>query len=98
MRISRLRLQDFRGWSHLDLRPRTHVLFAGVPRAGRSDIIAALGRLLDPAAVRLHPVLTDIRQRRQLPAATPSDPRRDRAARLATRYDKLALTYRGGAA
>lgn len=73
MRISHLRLQDFRGWSHLDLRPRTHVLFAGVPRAGRSDVIAALARLLDPAAVRLHPVLTDIRRRRQLPAATPTD-------------------------
>ena len=40
MRISRLRLQDFRGWSHLDLCPRTHVLLAGVPRAGRSDVIA----------------------------------------------------------
>ncbi len=73
MRISRLRLQDFRGWSHLDLRPRTHVLLAGVPRAGRSDVTAALGRLLDPAAIRLHPVLTDIRQRRQVPATTPTD-------------------------
>jgi len=40
VRISRLRLQDFRGWSHLDLCPRTHVLLAGVPRAGRSDVIA----------------------------------------------------------
>jgi putative ATP-dependent endonuclease of the OLD family len=70
VRISRLRLQDFRGWSHLDLRPGAHVLLAGVPRAGRSDVVAALGRLLDPFATRLQPVLTDIRQWRQVPATT----------------------------
>lgn len=62
MRISRLRLHDFRGWPELDLRPHGHVLLVGVPRAGRSDIIAALIRLLDPAGVRLQPALADIRQ------------------------------------
>lgn len=62
VRITRLRLQNFRGWSDLDLRPRGHVLLAGVPRAGRSDIIAALSRLLDPYSIRRHPTLTDIRQ------------------------------------
>lgn len=64
MRISRLRLHDFRGWAHLDLRPRTHVLLAGVPRAGRSDIIVALTRLLDPASIRVQPRLADVRQQR----------------------------------
>ena len=64
MRISRLRLHDFRGWADLDLRPCTHVLLAGVPRAGRSDIIVALTRLLDPAFIRVQPTLADVRQQR----------------------------------
>lgn len=69
MRISRLRLHDWRGWADLDLRPRAHVLLAGVPRAGRSDIILALARLLDPAFIRVQPSLADIRQHRS-PFAT----------------------------
>lgn len=62
MRISRLLLHDFRGWRELDLRPTGHVLLAGVPRAGRSDVLAALVRVLDPDSVRVHPVIADIRQ------------------------------------
>lgn len=62
MRISRLRLHDFRGWADLDLRPGAHVLLAGVPRAGRTDILLALARLLDPAFLRVQPSLADIRQ------------------------------------
>lgn len=64
MRISRLQLHDFRGWTDLELQPRTHVLFAGVPPAGRSDVISALTRLLDPASIRVQPALSDIRQQR----------------------------------
>jgi len=62
VRISRLRLHDFRGWSDLEIRPQGHVLLAGVPRAGRSDIIAALARLLDPAFIRMQPALDDLRR------------------------------------
>jgi putative ATP-dependent endonuclease of the OLD family len=72
VRISRLRLHDFRGWADLDLRPRTHMLLAGVPRAGRSDIIVALTRLLDPAFIRVQPTLADVRQQRAS-AATGDD-------------------------
>jgi putative ATP-dependent endonuclease of OLD family len=64
VRISRLQLHDFRGWTDLELQPRTHVLLAGVPRAGRSDVISALTRLLDPASIRVQPALSDIRQQR----------------------------------
>lgn len=70
MRISRLRLKDFRGWSELDLRPEGHVVLAGVPRSGRSDVIAALMRLLDPAYIRVQPSLTDIRRHRSGAATT----------------------------
>jgi len=62
MRVSRLRLHRFRGWAELDLRPAGHVLLAGVPRSGRSDIVAALSRLLDPASVRVQPSPTDLHQ------------------------------------
>jgi hypothetical protein len=62
VRITHLLLQDFRGWAKFDLQPFGHILLAGVPRAGRSDIIAALRRLLDPDSARMQPVLTDIRQ------------------------------------
>ncbi len=74
MRISRLRLQNFRGWAELDVRPAGHVLLAGVPRAGRSDIILALTRLLDPASIRVQPLLTDIRQQRGAPRHTVGEP------------------------
>jgi putative ATP-dependent endonuclease of OLD family len=62
VRVSRLLLHDFRGWRHLDLRPTSHVLLAGVPRAGRSDIVAALVRVLDPDSIRVQPAIGDIRQ------------------------------------
>lgn len=74
MRILRLRLQDFRGWDDLDLRPARHVLLAGVPRAGRSDIILALARVLDPAAIRVQPTLADIRQRQTEPVSADGEP------------------------
>lgn len=40
------------------------MLLAGVPRAGRSDIIVTLTRLLDPAFIRVQPRLADVRQQR----------------------------------
>jgi putative ATP-dependent endonuclease of OLD family len=75
VRISRLRLVNYRGWQSLDLRPRGHVLLAGVPRAGRSDIIVALTRCLDPASTRAQPLFTDIHQRVSLAPteATPAE-------------------------
>lgn len=78
MRVSRLLLHDFRGWADLDLRPSNHVLLAGVPRAGRSDIVAALARLLDPAFIRMQPRLADLRRQRTTP--TPGDSRDDISA------------------
>jgi hypothetical protein len=58
--ITRLLVTGFRGWRNLDLRPRGHVLLAGVPRAGRSDIIAAIARVLDPESKG--PRMTDLYQ------------------------------------
>ena len=63
MRITRLKAKDFRGWADLDLRPVGHVVALGEPRAGRSDLVAALARVLDPRSTRQSPVVTDIHQR-----------------------------------
>jgi putative ATP-dependent endonuclease of OLD family len=52
MRIVRLRLQRFRGFEALTLTPTDHVLVVGEPRAGRSDLIAALCRVLDHRSTR----------------------------------------------
>jgi hypothetical protein len=61
VRVTRLLINNYRGWDRLDLRLRGHVLLAGVPRSGRSDIIAALRRVLDPASSQARPF--DIHQR-----------------------------------
>ncbi|WP_436800733.1 hypothetical protein [Streptomyces cyaneofuscatus] len=55
-------IEGFRGWGHLDARPGSHVLVAGVPRAGRTDLITALALVLDPDAAR-GAVLSDLHQR-----------------------------------
>jgi len=82
MRVTRLLLQDFRGWTRFELQPSGHVLLAGVPRGGRSDVIAALRRVLDSTCARSQPSLNDIRQMgaaRALPSA-PLDPGVDAAS------------------
>lgn len=61
---------DFRGWHQLDLRPRGHVLAIGEPRSGRSDLVEALRRVLDPRSTRTQPTTADIRQ--SLPGAPDS--------------------------
>jgi hypothetical protein len=62
VRLTRLLITGFRGWERLDLRSGEHVLLAGVPRAGRTDIITALARVLDPQTGR-NPSLSDLHQK-----------------------------------
>lgn len=63
MQITRLKATNFRGWAELDLQQHGHVVALGEPRAGRTDLVAALTRVLDPRSTRLSPVMTDIHQR-----------------------------------
>src|SRR5258706_7343071 len=70
VRTTRLLINNFRGWERLDLRPRSHVLLAGVPRSGGSDIVAALRRVLDPESSRARP--SDLHQR-VIVAETPQE-------------------------
>ncbi|MGC7845716.1 DUF2813 domain-containing protein [Desulforudis sp. 1088] len=52
MEIRELRIRQFRGFSELTLKPKGHVVLMGEPRAGRSDVIEALSRVLDTDAAR----------------------------------------------
>ncbi|WP_136054661.1 hypothetical protein [Microbacterium sp. K24] len=60
MRIARLELHRFRGFEFLEFFPSRHVLLVGEPRAGRTTILDALRRVLDPASTRARPALWDI--------------------------------------
>ena len=52
MYVKELRIQGFRGFSDLRVKPEGHVVVMGEPGAGRSDLIEALARVLDADASR----------------------------------------------
>lgn len=60
MRIIRLGLSRFRGFSDLDLYPPANVLLVGEHRAGRYTILDAIRRVLDAGSTRVRPSRWDI--------------------------------------
>ncbi len=60
MRVARLEINRFRGFESFELIPRANVLVVGEPRAGRSDLIAALRRVLDPRTIQTRPSEWDV--------------------------------------
>jgi putative ATP-dependent endonuclease of OLD family len=52
MRVLRLEIQHFRGFARAVVLPRGHALVVGEPRAGRSDVVAALTRVLHPDSTK----------------------------------------------
>lgn len=52
MRIFRLDIRHFRGFDNFSLRPSGHAVLVGPPRAGRSDLVEALRRVLSAEATR----------------------------------------------
>lgn len=60
MRIARLEITRFRGFESFVLVPREHVVIVGEPRAGRSDLIAALRRVLEPRSILSRPSEWDV--------------------------------------
>ena len=52
VRVVRLQVKNFRGFEELQVRPRSHVVLMGPPGGGRSDLIEALSRVLEPEASR----------------------------------------------
>ncbi len=53
MRILRCTVDHFRGFDTIDIVPRGHVLLVGEPRSGRSDLLAALCKVLESEVSRL---------------------------------------------
>jgi putative ATP-dependent endonuclease of OLD family len=52
LNVTQLTMTNWRGFEHQVLQPHGHVLLAGEPRAGRSSVLTALHRVLDPEATR----------------------------------------------
>jgi putative ATP-dependent endonuclease of the OLD family len=52
LRVARVRIQRFRGFESASLLLPPEVVVAGEPRAGRSDFVEALRRVLDPRSTR----------------------------------------------
>lgn len=59
MKVRFLRIANFRGFESVELKPRGHVILAGEPGAGRSDVVEALWRVLSPASTRF-PLTEDL--------------------------------------
>jgi putative ATP-dependent endonuclease of OLD family len=53
LNILRLAMVNWRGFERTVLEPRGHVLLVGEPRAGRTAVLTALHRVLDPEATRV---------------------------------------------
>lgn len=69
MRVGRVRLLRFRGYASEIILPRRHVAVVGEPRAGRTDLITALRRVLDPRSTSARPNPLDVHR-----PAPPPDP------------------------
>lgn len=73
MRVSKLVMDSFRGFRSFELRCLGHVVLSGVPRAGRSDVITALARVLLPDSARTSPAMSDLWQTTASAAGTGTD-------------------------
>jgi hypothetical protein len=60
MRVARVHLHRFRGYAEQVIVPALHVVVVGEPRAGRSDLVTGLRRVLDPRSWSRTPDLADL--------------------------------------
>ncbi|MDQ7909085.1 hypothetical protein RB614_31640 [Phytohabitans sp. ZYX-F-186] len=60
MRVVRVRLQRFRGFADMVFCPDDHVVVVGEPRAGRSDLLTGLRRVLEPRSTMARPDPLDV--------------------------------------
>ncbi|GIF48185.1 hypothetical protein DFJ67_3528 [Asanoa ferruginea] len=60
MRVVRVRLQRFRGFADMVLCPVGHAVVVGEPRAGRTDMITGLRRVLEPRSTMARPDVLDV--------------------------------------
>jgi hypothetical protein len=60
MYVARVGLHQFRGYADQVIMPARHAVVVGEPRAGRSDLITGLRRVLDPRSWSRTPDLSDL--------------------------------------
>ena len=87
MRVARLEITRFRGFESFVLCPGRNVVVVGEPRAGRSDLIAALRRVLEPRSVQSRPTEWDVLR----PVPDPPPPDGDEDARQLTTVEVSLL-------
>lgn len=88
MRIARVEITRFRGFESFVLVPREHVVVVGEPRAGRSDLIAALRRVLEPRSVASRPSEWDVFR----PLPEPPSPDGDEDDEIATPLTSIQIS------
>lgn len=88
MRIARVEITRFRGFESFVLVPREHVVVVGEPRAGRSDLIAALRRVLEPRSVASRPSEWDVFR----PLPEPPSPDGDEDDEMATPSTSIQIS------
>jgi len=94
MRIGRLEITRFRGFQSLVLAPRANVIIVGEPRAGRSDLIAALRRVLEPRSIQSRPSEWDIYR----PSPDPPSPEAEEDDEPDVQMTSIELTHPAGSA
>lgn len=52
MRVARVHIDRFRGYRHAEITVPENMVLAGEPQAGRTDVVEALRRVLDPRSTR----------------------------------------------
>jgi len=88
MRIARVEVTRFKGFESFVLVPREHVVVVGEPRAGRSDLVAALRRVLDPRSVAARPSEWDVFR----PLPEPPSPGGDEDDEIAAPLTSIEVT------
>ena len=88
MRIARVEITRFRGFQSFVLIPRDHVVVIGEPRAGRSDLVAALRRVLEPRSVMARPSEWDVFR----PLPEPASPDEDESDESSTPLTSVEIS------
>ncbi len=91
MRIARVEIIRFRGFESFVLVPHGHVVVVGEPRAGRSDLIDALRRVLEPRNMAFRASEWDVHR----PLPEPPSPDGDEKDEMSTPLTSIEISLLG---